>query len=346
MTTQPTRRGRDRNRVFRSGATALLAAMVFCSGCSSRSQTASPARAEGLKVAITREPLGALIVIAAEKGYFSDAGVDIVPIDKYPSGKRALQGLLDGEVAVAPTAETPVVFRSFERDDFAIVATVGSSDNEPKIVARKTSGIAKPDDLRGKHLATQRVSAVHYFLHLFLLRHGIPEDEIELSYLKAEELPPALAEGRIDAFSMREPFVSEAAELTDGGVLIFEEPGLYVKSFNLTVAKELLHEDPDSVRRILEALVRAEQFAREHPEEAIDLVARQLGTDRAALAKTWSELDLRISLGQNLFRALEDEGRWALASGFVEGKELPNYLNFVHVAALKAVKPTAVTIIH
>ena len=346
MTTQQTSKARRGNWISRTGAVVLLAPMVVCPGCSSRSQKASPVPAERFKVAITREPLGALMVIAAENGYFSDAGVNIVPIDKYPSGKRALQGLLDGEVAAAPAAETPVMFRSFERDDFAIIATIGSSDSEPKIVARKTSGIAKPDDLRGKRIATQRASAVHYFLHLFLLRHGIPEDEIELSYLKAEELPLALAEGRIDAFSMREPFVSEAAELTDGGLMVFEEPGLYVKSFNLTVQKQVILDHSDSVRRILEALVRAEQFAHEHPEQAIDLVARQLGADRTSLAETWPELDLRISLGQQLFRALEDEGRWALASGFVDAEQLPNYLDFVHVAAMKAVKPTAVTIIH
>lgn len=286
------------------------------------------------------------MVIAAEKGFFAVEGVGITTVDKYPSGKRALQGLLDGEVDVAPTAETPVVFRSFERDDFAIVATIGSSDNEPKVVARKTSGIAKPDDLRGKRVATQRASAVHYFLHLFLLRHGIPEDEVELSYLKAEDLPRALAEGRIDAFSMREPFVSETAELMDGEVVVFEEPGLYVKSFNLTVPKHVIREKPESVRRMLEALVRAEQFAREHPEEAIDLVAERLGADRTALAEMWPELDLRISLGQQLLRAMEDEARWALGSGFVDAEQVPNYMDVFHIEALSAVKPTAVTIIH
>ena len=81
--------------------------------------------------------------------FFAEEGVNVRIVDKYPSGKRTLQGLLDGEVTVAPTAEAPIVFRSFERGDFAIVATIGSSDNEPKIIARKDSGIEKPEDLRG-----------------------------------------------------------------------------------------------------------------------------------------------------------------------------------------------------
>jgi NitT/TauT family transport system substrate-binding protein len=317
--------------------------MLPWSGCSS---TSPPAPSEELSVAITREPLGSLMVVASEKGFFTEEGVSVTIVDKYPSGKRALQGLLGGEVDVAPTAEAPIMFRSFERDDFAVVATIGSSDNEPKIVARKDSGIEEPEDLRGKRVATQQASAVHYFLHLFLLRHRIPEDEVELSYLKAEELAPALAEGHIDAFSMREPFVSEARRLVGGEVIVWSRPGLYVKTFNLAVLKQVIREKPEAVQRVLRALVRAEQFAREHPEDAIDIVAKRLETDRAALADIWAELDLRISLGQQLLRALEEEARWALDSGFVQAQQAPNYLEFFHVDALKEVKPTAVTVIH
>ena len=323
----------------------LLAVFVW-SGCSFTTTRESPSFSEKISMALTREPLGSLMVVALEKGFFADEGLNVTIVDKYPSGKRALLGLLEGEVTLAPTSEVPIVFRSFERDDFAVVATIGSSDNEPKIVARRDTGIEKPADLRGKRLATQRASAVHYFLHLFLLRHGIAESDVELCYFKAEELPPALAAGRIDAFSMREPFVSEARRLLGAEAIVFCEPGLYVKTFNLVVRKQAVSERPEAIRRVLRALVRAEQFARKHAEEAIGIVARRLQVDRVSLGNTWTELDLRISLGQQLLGALEDEARWALGSGFVEGQPVPNYLDLIHVDALDDVKATAVTVIH
>jgi len=86
-------------------------------------------------------------------------------------------------------------------------------------------------------VATQRASAVHYFLHLFLLRHGMSEDDVDLSFMKAEELPGALSEGTIDAFSMREPFIGEAKRLMGEQAVVFSEPALYVKTFNLVAVK-------------------------------------------------------------------------------------------------------------
>lgn len=338
-------RGAYRTVVMVVALGVLLGPVPWWLGCFSPNRDKSATDSEELVVAMTREPLGSLMVIASMKEFFAEEGVNVRIVEGYPSGKRALAGLLSGEVAVAPTSEVPIVFRSFERTDFAIVATIGSSDDEPKIVASKASGIETPSDLRGKRVATQRASAVHYFLYLFLLRHRIPREDITPVYMKAEDLPGALADGDIDAFCMREPFINEARALTDGEVKVFSEPGLYVKTFNLIVLKRVIRARPGAVRRILRALVRAEEFAREHPEEVIDIVAQQLKINPQALAETWPEMDLRVSLGQQLLRSLEDEAMWALESDFVKAQHVPNYLGFLHLGALTEVKRTAVTVI-
>ena len=163
-----------------------------------------------LRIGVEQSPLLALVMIAEDQGFFSKQGVD-VKVKYYASGKLALNGMFSGEVDLATPAETPIVFSSFERMDFSIVATIGSSDNDPKIVARKDRGIQKPGNLRGKCIATQKASAVHFFLHSFLVRNGLSEKDIKLSFKHPDELVPALAKGEIDAFSMREPYVSRQA---------------------------------------------------------------------------------------------------------------------------------------
>ena len=164
---------------------------------------------EPITIGVDQSPLLALIMIAEDHGFFSKQGVD-VKVKYYASGKLALNGMFSGEVELATPAGTPIVFSSFERIDFSIVATIGSSDNEPKIVARKDRGIQKPGNLRGKCIATQKASAVHFFLHSFLIKHGLSEKDITLSFKHPDELVPALANGEIDAFSMRELYVSRA----------------------------------------------------------------------------------------------------------------------------------------
>jgi len=299
-----------------------------------------------LRIAVAREPLAALLILAAEQGYLDDEGVAAQIEDAYPSGKRALQGLLDGDVDLAPCAEAPIVFQSFDHDDLRIVATIGTSDTEPKIVARRDAGIEEPQDLRGKRVATQRASAVHYFLHLFLLRHGMSEGDVELSFLKAEELAAALAEGTIDAFSMRDPFVTEAEQKLGDTAVVFAEPGLYVKTFNLVTSDQLAASSPEAIEAVLRALVRAEEFARHDPEAAISIVARQLQLEESELADVWGELDLRVSLGQGLLAALEDEARWAVKGGFTEAEKPPNFLEFLEPGPLEEVRPAAVTLVH
>lgn len=298
-----------------------------------------------LRIALPREPLGALLALAVERGYLADEGLAAEIVDGYPSGKMALTGLLAGEVDIAPCAETPIVFQSFERTDFRIIATLGSSDNEPRLVARRDHGIEKPADLRGKRIATQKASAVHYFLYLFLLRHGMSEADVELSFMKAEELPDALHEGSIDAFSMREPFVGKAEQLLGEEAVVFAEPALYVKTFSLLVRDDTVANRPETLRALLRALLRAEKFARADPQAAMEAAAGRLAMDRAILGEVWPELQLRISLGQGLLSAMEDQARWALSRGLIEAEQAPNYLAFLDPEPLTTVKSAAVTLI-
>jgi NitT/TauT family transport system substrate-binding protein len=315
--------------------------MTCCSG--GKHGPSSPGTREAISIGVPREALGTLVIIAQEKGFFADAGLEVKVVDTYPSGKRALQGMLDGEVNLTISSEVPLVFRSFERDDFCILATIGTSDNEPRVIARMDHGVEKPADLGGKRIATQRASAVHYFLHLLLLKHGIADAQLE--FMKAEELPQALADGRIDAFCMREPFTSEARHLVGDNAIVFQEPGMYLKTMNLVSLKRLLSERPKAVEKVLRALVRAEEFYRDHREETLKSVADNLQTDVQQLGELLDDVELEVTLSHALVVALEDEARWAIENAFTETQDTPDFQKLMSVDAMRAVKPAAVTVI-
>ena len=126
---------------------------------------------------------------------------------KYPSGKLAFQAMLRGEVDVATVADMPLMHHGFSSDGVAVVATVATVDEGAWIVARRDRGIESPADLKGKRIGTQKNSAVHFFLGMFLLANRITADDVEVVFMEATELPGALASGGIDAFSMRNPFI-------------------------------------------------------------------------------------------------------------------------------------------
>jgi ABC-type nitrate/sulfonate/bicarbonate transport system substrate-binding protein len=286
----------------------------------------------------------ALAMIAVENGYFAEEGLDC-SVTEYVSGKRALTGMLRNEVDAASTAPVPVVFQSFERRDFRIVASIGAVTGLEKLVARRDLGITEPADLRGHTVGTQRGSAVHFFLHLFLLKTGIPSEEVSLKFMKAEKLPAALEEGRIDAFCMREPYISEAQSLLGEDAVVLEAPGIYYRSEFLVAMQPVVEEHPDAIRALVGGVRRASEFAEAHPDEAIGIVAGKLGVPRERIEKMWAGFRNRVSLDQSLLASMESQAEWTLKSGLTQGGRIPNYLDFLYLDALESESPEAVTII-
>lgn len=293
-------------------------------------------------IGCTVQPLVSLVMLAEDRDFFAQEGQPVV-FKYFQSGKQAFEALLAGSVDVATVAETPLVFQAFKRNDFSIFSTIGSSRDEQRLVVRP--GINKPEDLRGKKIATQHGSAVHFFLHLFLLKHGMTEKDVVLSFKDADELPKALASGEIDAFCMREPFVSEASRLMAKKVKIFKEPDLYVMTFHMVALNQFLKARPDAVSRINRALSRSEEFAVRQPQQAMEIVSRKMKISLSEVRESWHDNDLRVTLEQSLLLSLEDQASWAIENRLVNSKAMPNFLKYINTDSLRALRPAAVTII-
>ena len=52
-----------------------------------------------------------------------------------------------------------------------------------------------------------------------------------------------------------------------------------------------------------------------------------------------------VSLDQSLIAAMEDEARWMIKNNLTREKQIPDFMNYIYVDGLKAVKPEAVKII-
>lgn len=322
----------------------LAAGFVFIQKYTAELEVTPLAPLQVVRIGLAMQPTNALNMIALVNGYFQQEGLKPV-VKEYPSGKRAIiDGLYTGEVDIAASADVPVAIAGLEGREVKILATSFNADNVNAVVGRRDRGIKKPEDLRDKRLATQRNSAVHFFLHLFLQKHGLTEEDVQLSYMKAEQLPIALARGDIDAFSMREPYISQAQELLVDNAVVFSEPGLYKQEQLILMRTSLQKSTPDIAHRYLLALLKAEAFAASQPQEAIRITAERLGVEQHRIAKMWPTFKLRIALDQATLLLLESEARWAIKDGLVHTSEVPNYVDMMAPEFLKSIKPTAVSV--
>lgn len=322
-------------------ALALLAAFPAAAG----PEKANPPLEGPVRLALATNPHSALAIVAVEKGYFKNRGLD-VRVEQFVTGKRAVDdGLLAGKSDLASTSDLVAAFSSFSHPDLRILASISENDDIYRIVARTDHGILKPSDLRGKRIATQDKSAMHFFLHLFLLDQGMGKNDTTVSFLKAEQLHGALARGDIDAIATREPYVSEAQELLKDKAVVFAAPGLLLQFDLLAARSEWIKNHPEHLKRFLAALVDAETLVQADPQEGIAILAKWLSAPREKIESLWPSFVFRVALDQSLLLRLEEQASWVVREGYGEGGRKPDSLGMLHLETLNAVDSKRVTVI-
>ena len=169
---------------------------------------------------------------------------------------------------------------------------------------RSDRDILRPVDLRGRKIATQKASSLHVFLHLFLLKEGLTESDVQLDFRAPDELANDLIAGKSDAAALREPQLSQVKAALGSNAVVFAERGLYVKYYLLVTRAAFLEQEPATVAAILRAVLAAEKAARANPAAAQTALAGKLQVTTAIAALLWPDMDLRVSLPQALVLCL------------------------------------------
>ncbi len=304
-------------------------------------KTLNPVRVGSSKSSITIS----LLFLAMEQGYFEEEGIDLIfePI----SAIQAFDQVIAHELDMAVSAETPAVFRSFEHDNFYILSSIYSAYNDPKIIARKSSNITTPGDLSGKNIGTtSQGQSAHYFLHLFMTKYGLSEEDVILSYHNVNDLTEGLATGKFDAIALFEPHVTQAASSLGDDALIFSEPELYYKKGLIVTNATFIEKNPESVVGVLRGLKRAEEFVAQNAALAAQILAKRLSISEAEVHSAWNQAYLEVTLDQVLLLTMENEARWALENRYTHATVMPNFLDYMYFDGLESIDPDAVSIIH
>lgn len=116
-----------------------------------------PGAAAPLRVAVALNPMSLPWFVAQREGHFAAEGLDVRVLDCV-SGARCLAQVLDGSADVATAADTPIMLRSFERDDFAVIATFAATAEQ------KVGQALQPDfgDAAARGLAVRSSIGVAY----------------------------------------------------------------------------------------------------------------------------------------------------------------------------------------
>ena len=323
---------------------ALLAASYAWITWTPALQPAGPL--EPMTIAVNSHYTGTgLVFVAHVKGYFANEGLSVT-LKPYTTGKTALDVALEGRANLATVADIPLMFAVTKGQPVSIVATISTVERDPGIIGRKDKGVLTLASLSGKRIGVTLGTSGHFVLDAFLIRQKLSTEEVTLLDQKPEEHAGALVKGEVDAVATWEPYLGMLRTQLGANGTIFYSEGIYELPFNIAGAREYVVSHPETIKKLLRALVRAERFYKDESDAARKIIADAMNVSLENMKEVWPTYRFNVALHQSLLLTLEDETRWAIKNNLTAKADIPNYLNHLYLDGLRAVKPESLTVIH
>ncbi|WP_134725925.1 ABC transporter substrate-binding protein [Paracoccus luteus] len=263
-------------------------------------------------------PDHAPIVLAQDKGFFADAGLEVeivAPADPADPPKLVAAGHADLAVTYQPQLHLQV------HEGLPLVR-VGTLIGMPLncLMVRADGPVQSMADLKGRKIGFS-VSGVEQAIVSALLKGaGLTLDDVQMINVNWS-LTPALMTGQVDAtiggFRNFEPTQMRIAG-GEGRCFFIEEEGLPAYDELIFVAnRDRL--DRDRITRFLAAIERATQYMLNHPDEArADFAAHAPDLGDALNTKAWDDTFGRFAISP----AALDHGRYARFEAFLKAEGL------------------------
>jgi NitT/TauT family transport system substrate-binding protein len=116
--------------------------------------------------------------------------------------------------------------------------------------------------------------------------------------------------------------------------------------WNLVSTPAWTKEHSEAIVQLIKSLTQAEDYIVNYPDEAKAFVQKRMNLEPAYMEVVWPRYQFSLSLDQSLILAMEDEARWLIANNLTTEKQVPDFLDYIYMDGLEAVKPNAVNIIH
>ena len=299
--------------------------------------------AQKSEIVISASETALLVWIADGQDLFRKHGLN-VKLKLFQSGLRAAEAVIKNEADLSTTADAAFVNRSFRFADLRILASISTLETA-RLIGRRDRGIRNAADLAGKRVGVTQGSAGEYFLTRYLTLQGIPLSAPRIVDLRPADISNSLVNGDIDAGLTWEPFIRNAeVKLNSNAVKLPGQIDL-IYHFLVITKQRWIEENAENTKAILAALIDAEKFALNHPQEAKAIVQSKFGYESSYIDHLWPLHYLHVSLPQALLFVLERQADWQIEKHLTPSKTKPNFLDLVETKPLAEVQKAAVGIV-
>lgn len=248
---------------------------------------------------------------------------------QFPAGPQLLEALNVGSIDIGHTGEAPPIFAQAAGIDFVYIAHERESPLSEAILVRKDSPIRTVDDLKGKRVALNKGSNVHYLLVKALEKAGLNVSDIKPKYLTPGDARAAFEQGGVDAWVIWDPYYAVAE--TEIGARVLADGKNLVKNREFYLASRKFAENhKEVIDLLLEEINKTDQWAKSAPKEVAKLLSPELGIDVSSLEKA----AIRRTYGVQKMSEQVLNDQQMIADTFYQVKLIPEKFN-VKEAVLK-----------
>lgn len=247
-----------------------IAGVMLLSGCSKKE--------ESVTLNIGFQKYGVLPILK-ERGtletVLKQQGVNVKWVE-FPAGPQLLEGLNVGSVSFGEAGEAPPIFAQAANSNLVYVANQPEAPKAEALIVQKDSNIQSVQDLKGKRIALNKGSNVHYLLLKVLEANNLKLSDIEVVYLPPSDARAAFERGAVDAWVIWDPFFAAAEHQIGARVIATGENIVSNHQFYLADRK-FAEANPQIIDAVVNELNLTTEWVSSHQDEAAKLLEKPTG---------------------------------------------------------------------
>jgi len=237
---------------------------------------------------------------------------------EFPAGPQLLEGLNVGSVDFGTVGEAPPIFAQAAGANLVYVGNEPPSPSSEAIVVPKDSKLRSLAELKGKKIALNKGSNVHYLLVKALEKAGVAYKDVQVVYLPPADARAAFERGSVDAWVIWDPFLA-AAEKQIGARVLADGKGLVANYQFYLAARPYAEKNQEVVRIVLEEIAKVDEWGAANPKDVASILAQQTGLEPEVVALAAS----RYAYGVKPITAAVLEQQQKVADAFANLKLIP-----------------------
>ena len=139
---------------------------------------------------------------------------------EFTAGPVQLEALNVGSIDFGDVGEAPPIFAQAAGAPLAYVAATQPRPQTEAVLVPKDSPLKSAADLKGKKVALNKGSNVHYFLVKLLEKNGLAYSDVNVVFLPPADARAAFEKKSVDAWVIWDPFSAAAEEALEARRLV------------------------------------------------------------------------------------------------------------------------------